>query len=273
MRGLEGKRVLVLGGGADGPPKMGSDLPMGNGRAVAIRLAEEGARVAVADVDLDRAKETAEALAVPGIALSADLAVPEDCRACVAETEREFGGIDIVISNAAITDLRPLRALDEDQWAHSFAVNVTGHAIAAQAALPGMLQRESGAFVFISSTAGMLASGASVSYEASKAAQLAVMRHIAVKYAGRGVRSNGLVLGVIDSTMVRRLFGDGSGSAAARDQLGPMGRQGHPSEVGAAAAFLASEDASYINGVSLVIDGGISAHWPNPKKEQQEGRE
>jgi NAD(P)-dependent dehydrogenase (short-subunit alcohol dehydrogenase family) len=266
VRGLEGKRVLVLGGGADGPAKEGQEeLPLGNGRAVCLRLAEEGAVVAVSDIDLGRAQETVDALATPGFALRADLADPQDCRNSVTEAEAAIGPLDVVVANAAITDLRPLRAMDEDWWARSFAINVDGHARTAQAALTGMLDRGAGTFVFIGSTAGMLSSGVSVSYEASKAAQLAVMRHIAVRYAGRGIRSNGLVLGVIDSTMVRRMFGETSGRAQARDELGPMRRQGLPSEVGAAAAFLASEDSGYINGVSLVIDGGVSAQWPNPR--------
>ncbi|MGH3757476.1 SDR family NAD(P)-dependent oxidoreductase [Actinophytocola sp.] len=271
MRGLDGKRVLILGGGADGPAAGGQGLPMGNGRAVAIRLAEEGAVVAVGDLDLGRAQQTADALATPGVALQADLGVLDDCRRLVAEAEREIGALDIVVANAAITDLRPLRSLDQQSWDRSFAVNVDGHAVVAQAALPGMLERGHGVFVFVSSTAALLSSGVSVSYEASKAAQLALMRHIAVRYASRGVRSNAVVLGVIDSTMVRRVFSASSDSAKARDELGPMQRQGTPEEVGAAAAFLASDDSSYVNGISLVIDGGVSAQWPNPRTQDSGG--
>jgi NAD(P)-dependent dehydrogenase (short-subunit alcohol dehydrogenase family) len=265
MRRFEGKRVLVLGGGADGPASEDSDLPMGNGRAIAMRLADEGASVAVTDVHHDRAQATVNVLATPGVAIRADLADPVECRQSIEIAEREIGPLDVIVANAAITDLRPLRAFDEATWARTFDVNLTGQAITAHAALSRMLSRGSGIFVFVSSAAGIMSSGASIAYETSKAAQLALMRHIAVRYASRGIRSNALVLGIIDSTMVRRLFGSSPAAVTARNRLGPMQRQGLPSEVGAAAAFLASSDSSFVNGHSLVIDGGISVQWPSPE--------
>jgi NAD(P)-dependent dehydrogenase (short-subunit alcohol dehydrogenase family) len=121
-------------------------------------------------------------------------------------------------------------------------------------------------FVFVGSTAGVLSSGRSLAYEATKASQLAVMRHIAVRYASKGVRSNAVVLGVIDSTMVRREFGATEAAVKARDSVSPMRRQGTPQEVAGAAAFLASDDASYVNGHSLIVDGGVLAAWPSPAR-------
>ena len=129
----------------------------------------------------------------------------------------------------------------------------------AQAALPGMVERGTGVFVFVTSLAAVSSSGSSLAYEATKSAQLGIMRHIAVRYAARGIRANALVLGVIDSAMVRKAFGNTDDRHSTRDAMAPMGRQGQPDEVAAAAAFLASDDASYVTGTTLIVDGGVSA--------------
>lgn len=234
---------------------------MGNGRAVALRLSEQGARVVVTDIDAARAQQTVDALDGPGLAVVADLGDPEACRAAVARTVEVFGPPDIVVANAAISSRTPLRAQQVEDFDHSVAVNVRGHWVTAQAALEHMVARGGGSFVFVGSAAGVRSSGGDLAYEATKAAQLAVMRHIAVRYATRGVRSNAVVLGVIDSTMVRRVFGDAGG--AARTVVSPMHRPGRPEEVAAAVCFLASDEASYVNGHSLVVDGGTSALWPS----------
>ena len=264
MRRFEGRVALVVGGGADGPAKAGEALALGNGRAIALRLAAEGATVVVADIELERAQATVDALARPGLALAADTSSPEDCRRTVAAAEKEVGPLDVVIANTGISDLMPLRAQTVESFDRLVSVNVTGHWVTAQAALVPMLERGHGAFVFVGSTAGLASSGTSLAYEATKAAQLAVMRHIAVRYAPRGIRSNAVVLGVIDSTMVRREFGAQVERSAARDSVCPMRRQGTPEESAAAAAFLASDDASYVNGHCLVVDGGVMAAWPTP---------
>lgn len=261
---LAGRTALVVGGGADGPPRPGEHLAMGNGRAIALRLAAEGATVAVTDVDLGRAEETVAALAGPGLAIRADVGDPEDCRAAVRRTVDELGSVDIVVLNAAVSGRMPLRAQTLEDWERSARVNVQGHWVTAQAALGPMLDRGRGVFVFVGSTGGVLSSGSAVAYEATKAAQLAVMRHIAVRYAARGIRSNAVVLGVIDSTMVRREYGSDADRHRARGSVVPMGREGTPEEAAAAAAFLASDDASYVNGHCLVVDGGVTAAWPNP---------
>lgn len=261
---LVGRVALVVGGGADGPPRPGETLAMGNGRAIALRLAAEGAHVAVTDIDLSRAEETVSALATPGLAIQADVADSEACVDVVQRTERELGPIDVVVLNVAVSGRQPLRAQSIDDWERSSDINVRGHWVTAQAALEPMMERGRGTFVFVGSTAGMMSSGASLAYEATKASQLAVMRHIAVRYAARGIRANALVLGVIDSTMVRRTYGDDADRHAARSAVVPMRREGSPEEAAAAAAFLACDDSSYVNGHCLVVDGGVSAAWPSP---------
>jgi NAD(P)-dependent dehydrogenase (short-subunit alcohol dehydrogenase family) len=231
---------------------------MGNGRAIALRLAAEGAAVAVTDRSLASAEETAAALATPGLAIHADAADPSACRAAVDRAEAELGPLDVVVANVGIASGLPLHAETLDDWRWHDEVNVRSHWVTAQQALGPMLERGHGTFVFVSSVAAVLG-GTGVAYEATKAAQVAVSRHLAVRYAKRGIRSNCLLLGLIDSTMVRREYGAIEGRMEQRAAAPPMKRQGTPEEVAAAAAFLASDDASYVNGTVLIVDGGLSA--------------
>lgn len=266
LRRFEGRVAVVLGGGADGPSREHGEIPMGNGRAIAMRLASEGARVVVVDRRLDLAKLTVDNMQGEGHGVEADLSKIDDCTRIVETSLDHYGRIDAVIANAAVSSSMSALQQTVEDWEFSNDVNVRGHWLVAQKALPQMIERGAGSFVFVGSTAGQLSSGRSLAYEATKAAQLAVMRHIAVRFGSKGIRSNAVVLGVIDSALVRREFGDSPDALAARSEIGPMRRQGRPEEVAGAAAFLASDDASYINGHSLIVDGGVSAQWPSPRK-------
>lgn len=256
---FEGRNVLVVGGGAEGPPRDDEVLAMGNGRAIAHRLAAEGASVAVTDIDLDRASSTVSSMHGPGLAIQADAADPAACRAAVERAERELGPLDAVICNVGIGGAASIRRQTVEQWDAAMAVNARSHWITAAEALGPMLERGRGAFVFVSSVAAGSSNGFALSYEASKATQLAISRHIAARYARRGIRSNTVLLGLIDSAMARREQGSGADTLTWRSKLPAAERQGRPEEVAAAVAFLASDDASYVNGTELVVDGGLSA--------------
>lgn len=269
---LAGKVALVVGGGADGPPRPGEEVAVGNGRAIAQRLGAAGATVAVTDISFERAQETVDVIGA-GLAIQADAGVESDCRSAVQQTVAAFGRIDIVVANVAVPGRMPLRSQTVEDFERAMRINLMGHWITAQEALPTMLNQGSGTFVFVGSAAGIQSPGRSLAYEASKAGQLAVMRHIAVRYAERGIRSNALVLGVIDSTMVRRGFGSDPEAERARGSVSPMKRQGRTEEVGEAALFLASDASSYVNGQSIMLDGGTSVSWPTPSAPQSAARE
>lgn len=254
MRRFEGRSVLVVGGGAQ-PGSCGA--AMGNGQAISVRLSEEGAVVVVTDRDEARAVATVEALeGRRGHVLVADASDRTASQELFACAEELAGPIDAVVLNVGITGTLPGRVQTLDEWDLVHEVNVTSHWLTAQAALGPMLARGRGTFVFVTSIAGMICSGSSLAYEASKASLTAVCRHFGVRYADRGIRANALALGVIDSTMVRREFGDDASRARDRDLMQPLLRQGLPREAAAAAAFLASDDAAFITGQTLVVDGG-----------------
>lgn len=261
---LNGLVALVLGGGAAGP--LGDDARlMGNGRAISLRLASEGAMVVVADSSLESAMATVEEIerrGGVGSSVHFEATDPTSCREVVTIAASAQGRLDVVVCNVGVHGNQRFRHQTVEDWDRSFDINARSHFLVAQAAVEPMLTNGGGSFIFVASTAAERSSGTSVAYEASKAAQLAIMRHLAVRYGARGIRSNAIVLGVIDSAMVRELFADDERAHAMRAGMTPMGREGTPEEVGAVAAFLAGPDASYINGAALPIDGGMGALSP-----------
>jgi 2-hydroxycyclohexanecarboxyl-CoA dehydrogenase len=246
---LRGRVAFVTGGAS------------GIGAATARRLAAEGARVVVADIDLPGACAVADEVA--GFAVACDVADVASVRQAVAEAERAVGLIDILVNNAGGDRLALFVDTDEAQWDRVIGVNLRGTLACTHAVLRGMQERGRGAIVNVASESGRVGTVAGSVYSACKAGVIGFTKAIARESARRGVRCNAVAPGPIDTPLLQRMAAAGElGAALKRSMIGAtlMGRTGTPEEVAAVIVFLASDDAAYITGETLAVSGGLSLH-------------
>jgi NAD(P)-dependent dehydrogenase (short-subunit alcohol dehydrogenase family) len=256
---LEGRRIVVVGAGtrnSDGPGKPGGGgEPLGNGRAIAVLAAREGASVACVDVDADAADATAELVRAEGATSAtvvADVSDADDCARLITESVAALGGLDGVVLNVGIGRGAGVSGTTADDWDATFAVNLRAHFLVARAALA---QGLTSSIVFVSSVAGLRAGSRIPAYDASKAGILGLARQVAAEGGRRGIRANTVVPGLIDTPLGRLA----SAGRPGRDRAPvPLGRQGTAWEVAYATIFLLSDEASYITGQMLVVDGGLT---------------
>jgi len=252
---LAGRRILVVGGGQMDIGE--ADTPIGNGRAISVLCAREGADVAVADRDRVSAHGTValiEAERGKSFAIAADVIREDDVATMIGEALQGLGGLDGLVLNAGIGAGGPwLAGTTAESWDKVFAVNIRSHMLSVKAALPHLADASS--IVFISSIAGLTAGSRLPAYDASKAGLAGLCRHVAFEGARRGIRANVVAPGLMD-TSIGRLATRGRPGRAATPV--PLGRQGTGWETAYAALFLLSEESAYITGQTIAVDGGLS---------------
>jgi NAD(P)-dependent dehydrogenase (short-subunit alcohol dehydrogenase family) len=260
---LKGKVALVSGAGSSGPG-------WGNGKATAVLFAREGARVLAADINLDAAVETKRIIEREGgicEAAAGDVSFAEDVAAVVDTCIAAFGRIDVLHNNVGIVEVGGPVETTEDSWDRVNDVNLKSMFLTCKQVLPHMERQGKGAIVNIASVSGIRWLGVPyISYAATKAAVIQFTRVIALQYARSGIRANSILPGMMNTPMVHApgVIAAYGGSAEEmvrrRDEQCPMGRMGDAWDVAYAALFLASDEAKYITGTELVVDGGLTVN-------------
>lgn len=253
------KVVLVFGAGSSGPG-------WGNGKAAAALYAREGARVVAVDLKMDAAQETRATLREEGLdalALAADVTSAKEIASVVEQTMQAYGRIDVMHNNVGITIMGDPVELSEEDWHRGLDINLTSAFLSCKHVIPIMQAQGKGAIVNISSLASLQVNNYPyVVYQSAKAGLNHFTKSVAVRYAAQGIRANAVLPGVMDTPLIYKQiageFTDIDAMKRARNAASPMGRMGDAWDVAHAAAFLASDDAKYITGVILPVDGGKS---------------
>jgi NAD(P)-dependent dehydrogenase (short-subunit alcohol dehydrogenase family) len=261
MLSLAGKIAIVTGSGSIGPG-------WGNGKATAVLLVRQGATVVGVDIDGAAAADTQRLIEAEGgrsTAGTCDATDAAQVAKLIDDTVARFGRVDILVNNVGRSEPGGPVELDEATWDGQMEINLKTVFLGCKAVLPVMERQGAGAIVNISSVAGLRYVGKpQVGYSAAKAALMQFTRVTAVLYAAKGVRLNCVVPGLMDTPLVRRLAdkyagGDLDGFRAHRNNQVPMGRMGDGWDVAHAVLFLASDEARYVTGTELVVDGGLTA--------------
>jgi len=258
---LKDKVAIVIGAGSCGPG-------WGNGKAISVLFAREGARVLAVDIRAEAAEETAEIIKTEGgdaITFGADVSQSGDVEALVQHCLKEYGRIDVLLNNVGILAVGGPEELDEAVWDRHMQVNVKGAFLSCKYVLPIMVKQGKGVVINVSSIASIRYTGyPSAVYNASKGALNQLTQNIAIQYAAKGIRVDCILPGLMDTPMIREplknAYGPGGIDAMVRrrDEQVPMGHMGDAWDVAYAALFLASDEARYITGAQLVVDGGLT---------------
>lgn len=256
---LEGRVALVFGAGSVGPG-------WGNGKAAAVQYAREGARVVAVDINADAAAETRAIIVAEGgkaISLACDVTKRAQIAEVVKAARAEFGAIDVLHNNVGLPAMGTLDAMTDEVWDLAMDVNLKSVMLCCQAVIPTMLEQKRGAIVNISSVAAIRYTGYPYpAYYASKAAVNHLTVSIALEYASRGIRANAIMPGLMDTPHIyKNISGQYQSKeemVAARSKLSPTGRMGTAWDIAKAAVFLASDDAEYITGQCIAVDGGLT---------------
>ena len=246
---LENKRGVVTGAAS------------GIGRATALRFAQEGARVVIADIDREAGRSAATAIRADGGQaefIAADVTQQDEVTRLVAEADAFLGGIDVWMNNAGTSLTEDLLETEPSDWMADLTLNLTSHYLCTRAALPVMIRGGGGSLISTSSVNGLWAIG-EVGYSSAKAGLISFTKNVAVTYGAKGIRANVICPGTINTPRGGAYWDQ---KAGAKDKLlkwYPLGRLGKPEDIASLAVYLASDESSFMTGSTLVIDGGLTA--------------
>ena len=255
MGRLDGKVVVITGAGG------------GIGREAAILFSEEGASVCVADVDEEQGQQTVSQCR-EAFFQQADVTSPESVQDLYRATAERYGGVDVLYNNAGImpADDGSILETEPDAWQRVHDVNTKGVYLCCKFGIPYLLERGSGSVINVASFVALSGAATSqIAYSASKGAVVSMSRELAVEFARRGVRVNALCPGPVETPLLMRLFSETPGAMERRLVHVPMGRFAQPKEIAYGALFLASDESSYVNGATFLVDGGITAAYVTPE--------
>ncbi|MET7637414.1 3-oxoacyl-ACP reductase [Streptomyces sp. NPDC005438] len=252
-RRLPGRTAVITGAGS------------GIGLATARRLASEGAHVVCADIDESAGKAAAEE--VDGLFVAVDVTDPQQVEDLFRVAQETYGSVDVAFNNAGVSPPEDdsILTTDLDTWRRVQEVNLTSVYLCCKAALPHMRRQGRGSIINTASFVAVMGAATSqISYTASKGGVLALSRELGVQFAREGIRVNALCPGPVNTPLLKELFAKDPERAARRLVHVPVGRFAEAEEIAAAVAFLASDDASFVNAAEFLVDGGIAGAYVTP---------
>jgi NAD(P)-dependent dehydrogenase (short-subunit alcohol dehydrogenase family) len=252
---LDGKVAVITGAAS------------GIGREAALLFSEEGASVCVADMSAEQGEQTASECR-EAFFQQVDVSDGASVRAMYAATAERYGGIDVLYNNAGISpgDDASILETDDDAWQRVQDVNLKGVFLCCKHGIPHLLERGGGSVINVASFVAILGAATSqISYSASKGGVLSMTRELGVQFARQGVRVNALCPGPVETPLLMGIFGDDPAAYERRRVHLPMGRLAKPREIAQGALFLASDDSSYVNAATFLVDGGLTAAYVTPE--------